>query len=50
MARKKKEKDKKRVKTLFDRWGMGTISLKNYEATIKGWKYGEDKGKAEQGN
>ena len=43
MAFKKKEKDKRKVKTLFDLWGMGTLSLKEYEEKIKGRKYGEEK-------
>jgi len=44
MAFKKKEKDKKKkVRTLFDSWGAGVISLRDYEAKIKGWKYGEEK-------
>lgn len=39
MARKKKEdKKKNKVKTLFDLWGIGTLSLQEYEAKVKGWK------------
>ena len=37
------EPDKKKVRTLFDSWVAGVISLRDYEAKIKGWKYGEEK-------
>ena len=41
MARKKKEK-KEKVNTLFHLWGIGTLSLREYEEKVKGWKYGEN--------
>lgn len=34
MARQKKEKSKKKV-TLFDLWGSGQLSLKDFESRIK---------------